>query len=398
MTAFGGVIFGFVGDRFGRKPTIIISVLVYGIGTTLCAASHSLLQLLLFRSFTGLGIGGEWAAGAEPGRGDRAGGTTRALRGLRAGRRAARSDARGGGRRPYRAADRMAQRLSALVGAVVHRRRDRMAMAAGERRVAAHASVIDGSARTRSAALRPYRRIIGLLFIVLLVNSAAYWFTYTWMPSYLRIARELTPQASGNLMIWMQSGALVGYAAFGVLADRFGRRPVFSVYASLMASACCPRRCFGIGRRQRHGLIRAGFDRRRFRHRHLVGRGSDDLRDVADQRAQYRARPAAQRHPRHSVLHPADHHRAEPAARLRTDARDRRAVLGDRARRWSGCYRRRAAAGSPRSTRANQARYPGRRYLRAAHYHNHDRATPRCVVFRRARVHRNGVDGDQRSR
>src|ERR1700719_3689399 len=61
MTAVGGVIFGFVGDRFGRKPTIIICVLIYGVGTTLCAASHSLLQLLVFRSFTGLGICGEWA-------------------------------------------------------------------------------------------------------------------------------------------------------------------------------------------------------------------------------------------------------------------------------------------------------------------------------------------------
>src|SRR3984957_18079181 len=63
MPAVGGVIFGFVGDRFGRKPTIIICVLIYGVGTTLCAASHTLLQLLLFRSFTGIGIGGEWAAG-----------------------------------------------------------------------------------------------------------------------------------------------------------------------------------------------------------------------------------------------------------------------------------------------------------------------------------------------
>src|SRR4029077_14687781 len=45
MTAIGGVIFGFIGDRFGRKPTIIVAVLIYGIGTTLCAASHGLLQL-----------------------------------------------------------------------------------------------------------------------------------------------------------------------------------------------------------------------------------------------------------------------------------------------------------------------------------------------------------------
>ncbi|MBI3758556.1 MAG: hypothetical protein HY269_02240 [Deltaproteobacteria bacterium] len=44
MTAVGGVTFGFIGDRFRRKPTIIISVLAYGIGPTMSAASHSLLQ------------------------------------------------------------------------------------------------------------------------------------------------------------------------------------------------------------------------------------------------------------------------------------------------------------------------------------------------------------------
>jgi putative MFS transporter len=108
-------------------------------------------------------------------------------------------------------------------------------------------------------ALQPYRRIIGLLFIVLLVNSAAYWFTYTWMPSYLRIARGLTPQASGNLMIWMQTGALTGYAAFGVLADRFGRRPVFSVYASLMAAGLLPATLFWNWAAATPGLIRGAL-------------------------------------------------------------------------------------------------------------------------------------------
>ncbi|HJU28933.1 MAG TPA: MFS transporter, partial [Candidatus Binataceae bacterium] len=63
MTAVGGVLFGFIGDRFGRKPTIIASVLIYGTGTILCAFANSLAALLAYRSFTGLGIGGEWGAG-----------------------------------------------------------------------------------------------------------------------------------------------------------------------------------------------------------------------------------------------------------------------------------------------------------------------------------------------
>ena len=63
MTALGGLLFGFIGDRYGRRPTIIATVLIYGFGTLLCAASLNLTHLLIFRSLTGIGIGGEWAAG-----------------------------------------------------------------------------------------------------------------------------------------------------------------------------------------------------------------------------------------------------------------------------------------------------------------------------------------------
>ena len=45
MTAFGGVMFGFLGDRFGRKPIVVATVTIYGLGTLLCATSHSLLTI-----------------------------------------------------------------------------------------------------------------------------------------------------------------------------------------------------------------------------------------------------------------------------------------------------------------------------------------------------------------
>ena len=63
MAAAGGVMFGFLGDRYGRRPMIITSVLLYGIGTSLCATAHSLAALLAYRALTGVGIGGEWGAG-----------------------------------------------------------------------------------------------------------------------------------------------------------------------------------------------------------------------------------------------------------------------------------------------------------------------------------------------
>ena len=258
MTAFGGVIFGFVGDRFGRRPTIIMSVLVYGIGTTLCAFSGNLLQLLLFRSFTGLGIGGEWASGQSliaetvpPAR--RARYAAYVQVGAPLGAMVA--AAAGGHIEPligWRNVFLLSSAPSFIVAAIVWRwLPESDVWLRSERHRWFNADSL--------AALRPYRRIIGLLFIVLLVNSAAYWFTYTWMPSYLRIARGLTPQASGNLMIWMQTGALAGYAAFGVLADRFGRRPVFSVYASLMAAGLLPATLFWNWAAATPGLIRGAL-------------------------------------------------------------------------------------------------------------------------------------------
>jgi MFS family permease len=264
MTAIGGVVFGFVGDRFGRKPTIIVAVLIYGVGTTLCAASHSLLQLLVFRSFTGLGIGGEWAAGQSlvaetvpPARRARYAAYVQVGAPLGAMLAAA----VGGHLEPligWRNVFLLSSAPSFFVAAIVWRwlpesdvwLRNGLAAPAASRRVFGAASV---------DALRPYRRIVGLLFVVLLVNSAAYWFTYTWMPSYLRIARKLSPQASGNLMVWMQAGALVGYSAFGALADHFGRRPVFSFYASLMAIGLLPATLFWDWAAATHGLIRAAL-------------------------------------------------------------------------------------------------------------------------------------------
>src|SRR5579863_2610278 len=35
MTAIGGVAFGFLGDRFGRRPMIAATVAIYGVGTLL---------------------------------------------------------------------------------------------------------------------------------------------------------------------------------------------------------------------------------------------------------------------------------------------------------------------------------------------------------------------------
>lgn len=62
--AAGGILFGRVADRIGRSRTLILTILLYSLGTAACAFVPSLGWLAFFRTVSSLGIGGEWAAGA----------------------------------------------------------------------------------------------------------------------------------------------------------------------------------------------------------------------------------------------------------------------------------------------------------------------------------------------
>jgi MFS family permease len=62
--AAGGILFGQVADRIGRTRTLMLTMLLYALGTAACAGATNIWMLTLFRIVASLGIGGEWAAGA----------------------------------------------------------------------------------------------------------------------------------------------------------------------------------------------------------------------------------------------------------------------------------------------------------------------------------------------
>jgi MFS family permease len=62
--AAGGVLFGWLADRIGRKHALFATIAVYAAGTALCAAATNIWQLIAFRALASLGIGGEWGIGA----------------------------------------------------------------------------------------------------------------------------------------------------------------------------------------------------------------------------------------------------------------------------------------------------------------------------------------------
>jgi MFS family permease len=58
----GALLFGYLTDRLGRRKLFLVTLATYSIATVASAFSWNLLSFSIFRLFTGVGIGGEYAA------------------------------------------------------------------------------------------------------------------------------------------------------------------------------------------------------------------------------------------------------------------------------------------------------------------------------------------------
>ena len=178
-------------------------------------------------------------------------------------------------------------------------------------------------------AMLAYRRIFAMLFVVVLLNSEAYWFTYTWMPGYLELKRGLTAAAASRLLIKMQIGGVIGYLTFGRVADRFGRRPAFCAYGLLMATGTIPPTILWNSAVAVRGLISAAM--------FTAGFGTGIWAGIAPMIAEMlptRIRNTSlgldpQRHAGIPVLHADSDSDARRSRRFRRDAIARRRVLDD---------------------------------------------------------------------
>jgi MFS family permease len=63
-SGIGGVFFGFLADRIGRKRALTFSILTYSVCSFASGLSTTVLMLAVFRFILGLGMGGEWNTGA----------------------------------------------------------------------------------------------------------------------------------------------------------------------------------------------------------------------------------------------------------------------------------------------------------------------------------------------
>jgi MFS family permease len=60
----GGVLFGSLADRIGRRPTMILTILFYSVFSGLTYFATDVWQVAVLRFLVALGVGGEWAVAA----------------------------------------------------------------------------------------------------------------------------------------------------------------------------------------------------------------------------------------------------------------------------------------------------------------------------------------------
>jgi MFS family permease len=131
-----------------------------------------------------------------------------------------------------------------------------------QRRAAPDAPAQHGAGRRGLAAIfrPPHLRKTLLATAAATALLFAYWGLFTWIPAYLAAPVErggagLGIVRSAAWIVPMQVGAFLGYASFGFLADRFGRRRVFATFV-LAAAAIVP--VYGLVARSALALLLLG--------------------------------------------------------------------------------------------------------------------------------------------
>jgi MFS family permease len=260
-SGIGGVLFGFLADRIGRKRALMASILTYSLCSFASGLATSIAMLAVARFILGLGMGGEWNTGA----------TLVAESWPTEFRAKAISIVQSSWALGFAAAALVAGPvahyfgwravffvgiLPALLTLWIRRGvpestlwAERELRGQSETRTSGPDTASRGATNfsTKFSAIfrPPYVRHTFALLLFNFCGMFAWWGLFTWMPPYLSLPVSQGGRGFGVigtttlLVVLNLCGMFPGYASFGWFADHLGRRRAFLVY-SLTAALLIP--------------------------------------------------------------------------------------------------------------------------------------------------------------
>jgi MFS family permease len=246
-SGIGGVLFGFIADRVGRKRALMLSILTYSICSFASGLATTVLMLAVFRFILGLGMGGEWNTGA----------TLVAETWPAELRAKAISVVQSSWAIGYAIAALVAGIvlhfanwrvvffvgiLPALVTLWIRRSVPESEMWREHHRLARESNrVAEAQEKYRHDSFMrlfqpPYMKSTFALLFATFFGMFGWWGLFTWIPPYLALPVSQGGRGFGVLgtttllVILNLFGMLPGYASFGWVADRLGRRTTFMLY------------------------------------------------------------------------------------------------------------------------------------------------------------------------
>ncbi|HYM23974.1 MAG TPA: MFS transporter, partial [Vicinamibacterales bacterium] len=236
--AAGGIAFGVIADRLGRKRALMSAVLIYSVFTAACGFAQSAVQLAVFRILLGLGMGGEWASGAAL--------VSEAFPARHRGKALA----------FVQSAWAIGYGLAALVNLLVlpiwgWRGVFFVGVVPALFTVWIQQRVEEPEIWKTTATSGPRGRLsaifaapIGGVTIAITAMNActlfAWWGLNSWVPGYLRLGADkggigLSSSTMSWFVIVMQAGMWLGYVCFGFIADAIGRKRAYVSFIAIAA-------------------------------------------------------------------------------------------------------------------------------------------------------------------
>ena len=233
--ALGGPLFGYVADKFGRKVSLQLGVLVIGISSLCVAMAQNPTQMVFARILVGLALGGLWTSGM----------TLISESWDSKSRGKAVAVVQVGFPLGYLYASLLAYFFvpsfgwrGAFVACAIPPILILLVIRYGvqESPIWLQAKSHGGIAQEKKSSVPLYElftkgnaKKVVVASMIAFLGMYGYWAVMTWIPSYLAVVGFDAKQ----IPLWtfyILTGAVIGYLAHGACGDRFGRRAAFALF------------------------------------------------------------------------------------------------------------------------------------------------------------------------